>query len=181
MKNRFLCVVGVLCVLCSAPLAAQETEGYPAAERGGRSIVLEASGSPRIGYWTRRSTRTDLGLDVMLQGLLGDSQTDLSIGVTPAMKRYLSSPGPLAPYIYAGVPLNYHRFERDNVGVPDDTSDAFGVGGIAGFGLDWYPIPQLSLGGHAGLRAGYLNRGDDAGSSIQLGTLSSGVRMHLYF
>ena len=181
MKSRSLAFAGLICVLCSAPLAAQETEGYPAAERGRRSIVLEASRSPRIGYWTRKSERTDLGLDVMLQGILGDSRTDLNIGVTPAVKRYLASPGPLAPYIYVGVPLDYRRSERDNVGAPDDTVDSFGVGGIAGFGLDWHPITQVSLGGHIGLRASYFDPGDDGDSSIQLGTLSSGVRVHLSF
>lgn len=100
---------------------------------------------------------------------------------TPATKRYLRSTGPLAPYTYWGVPLSYSRTENENTGAPDTSQDAFGVGGIAGFGLEWLPIAQVSIGGHVGLQGHYLHRTGGEGNMFQLGTMSSSLRVHLYF
>jgi hypothetical protein len=60
-----------------------------------------------------------------------------------------------------------------------DSYDVFGVGATAGVGFDWFLLPRVSVGGHVGLRALYLHR-DDA-SVYQANTLTSGIRLHLYF
>jgi hypothetical protein len=184
MTGQRFSLVCLLCLVCLAPapaLVAQETGPHPAAERGRRSIVLDIDGGPQIGFWTRRTDRTDLGLDLGLNAYLRDDLRQLSIAVTPGIKRYLTSVAPLAPYVYFGLPLNYTRQDDDNVGTPDNTRHAVGVGGQVGFGLEWFPVTQVSIGGHVGFRTHYQSWDDDFDDTLQLGTMSSGARVHLYF
>ena len=79
------------------------------------------------------------------------------------------------------MPLSYSRAEVDNTGAEDASANVYGVGGLVGFGLEWFPIPQVSVGGHLGLRGHFQYRDDDEGNAIQFGTTSSGLRVHLYF
>ena len=171
MKKWVLALTGILGLAHTTPLAAQAVGSYSAVERGGRSIVLSVGGGGQIGYWTRRNERTDLGLEVGVNGIAGEGTTVLTLSVTPALKRYHAPTGPLAPYTYLGIPLSYAVSESD---------DVFRVGGLVGFGLEWLPVPQVSLGGHVGLRASYHHQGGGLGL-IDFGTVSSGIRMHLYF
>ena len=179
MNERLLILVGLLCFMPPTTLVAQETGSQPAAGRGEHSIVLDINGGPQIGFWARASDRTDLGLDLGVNGLLRGETTHLSVMATPAIKRYLTSTGPLAPYLYFGVPLNYTRQDNDNVGAPDDVQHGFGVGGRAAFGLEWFPVRQVSIGGHVGLQANFQHWNNDSDDTLQLGTVSSGARVHL--
>lgn len=180
MNQRLLALAG-LCLLSATPLIAQETGTHPAAERGRHSILLDIDGGPQIGFWARHGDRTDLGLDLGVTGFVREGNRQYSLVATPAIKRYLTSPGPLAPYLYFGVPLNYSRQEDDSAGAPDNIQQAVGVGGRAGFGLEWFPISQLSIGGHVGFLGHYQHWTNDFGDALQLGTMSSGARIHLYF
>lgn len=180
MTSRVAALAVILVVISTTALAAQEIGSHPASERGRRSIVLDVSGGPQIGYWTRRSDRTDLGLDFGVGGMLSHDVDNVSISLTPAIKRYLSTTGPLAPYTYFGVPLTYSRSEFDNTGAPDDNVNTYALGGLVGFGLEWFPIAQVSIGGHVGLRGEFMHRDDDEGNTIRFGTTSSGIRVHLY-
>jgi hypothetical protein len=164
----------------AAPLQAQAVGAHPATERGKHSIALEVDGGPQIGYWSRRSERTDLGLDVGVSGLWSDGSDQIAVALTPAIKHYLRPTGALAPYTYWGIPLTYMRTSNDNVGVPDTSHDRWGAGGLVGFGLDWFPISQVSIGGHVGFRIDYTDLPDDD-QYLRIGTASSGIRVHLYF
>ena len=49
-----------------------------------------------------------------------------------------------------------------------------------GLGLDWFPVPSVSIGGHAAVRASYLKYSEQPGA-LSVGTTSSGIRVQLYF
>jgi hypothetical protein len=180
MKKWIAAIAVVLGLVFSKPLHAQTIGSHPAVERGNRSIVLDVGGNAQIGFWTRSSDRTDLGLDLLFDGIFGESGSRVAVGITPSLKRYLSSEGALAPYTYLGIPLSYARIDNNNTGAPDTTDDTYSVGGLIGFGLEWLPIRQVSIGGHVGLRAYYYDQSGTEGT-FGLRTQSSGVRVHLYF
>jgi hypothetical protein len=180
MKNGILILAGALLLAPATPLAAQTITSHPASERGQHSLALSFYGGQQIGYWTKKSDRTDLGLDFGVSGAFRDETTDLTINLTPALKHYLSAAGALAPYSYVGLPFSWNRTSRDNVGAPDGSSSAVSVGGSVGLGLDWFPLPQVSIGGHAGLVA-YHWGSEGAEGTFIINTLSSGVRVQLYF
>jgi hypothetical protein len=83
MKRWSLILAGALVLAPVAPAAAQSVGAYPAAERGRHSIVVGTAGNGSIGYWTRRSDRTDLGLDLAANVLTSGGNYSLSIGLTP--------------------------------------------------------------------------------------------------
>jgi hypothetical protein len=178
MHIRVAAVVAILCTFVTLPLAAQAMDSLPAVDRGSRSIALDVGRNAQIGLWTRSSDRTDLGLDLLIDGIFGESSRRFALDITPALKRYLRTDGALAPYTYVGIPLSFARTESDNTDIPD--ANLYSVGGLIGFGLDWLPVRQVSIGGHIGLRAYYID-GSRTDGTFGLRTQSSGVRMHLYF
>src|SRR5688500_17285013 len=136
MKNRIAALTIILVVAFSDRVSAQSPDSVPAVERGSRSIVLALGNTSQIGYWLQRHDRTDLGLAFSITGILGENRDGISVGITPALKRYLRSTGALAPYTYLGIPLRYGRTQWDNNGTPDATDDFYSVGGNVGFGLE---------------------------------------------
>jgi hypothetical protein len=180
MKSGILILAGALLLAPATPLAAQTITSHPASERGEHSLALSLNGTSQIGYWTRQSDRTDLGFEVGANGLFSDSNSHVSLTVTPAIKRYHSSAGPLAPYTYIGIPLYYTRSTADNVDFPDTKFNSYGLGGIVGIGLDWFPLQHVSIGGHAGLRANFFDQ-TDGDAAFSIGTFTSGIRAQLYF
>jgi hypothetical protein len=180
MMKWSVVLAGVLAAAASTPLVAQTVETHPEVQRGEHSIALDVSNDLEIGYWNRQSERMDLGLQVWAQGVWSDANDRLAIGITPAIKQYFGSAGRLAPYSYWGIPLGYTRVAYDNTGVEDTNEDSFSVGGELGFGLDWFPVPQVSVGGHVGLMAAYSGIASDENTFLLL-TQSSGIRVHLYF
>lgn len=181
MAKRISLALLAVTLLLTSTLAAQTTEASNnPEERGTRSIAVAVDAAPSIGYWFRAGERTDLGLDVILEGLFSDRTRVLSVGATPALKRYLETEGTLAQYLIFGVPLQYRRQEHESVGGDDATDDVYQVGGLFGFGLEWSPVRQVSVGGHVGLRADYISR-DSADNHLAVRTHSSGLRVHLYF
>lgn len=180
MKNGILILAGALLLVPATPLAAQSLTSHPASERGNHSLSLSLYGGPQIGYWVRKSGRTDLGVDFGASGMFHEDNTTFSLTATPALKRYLAPAGALAPYTYIGAPFTYGRSTSHIDGSPDDSHSSVVAGGIVGLGLDWFPVRQVSIGGHAGLTAYYWKpEGDE--STLVIQTLTSGVRVQFYF
>jgi hypothetical protein len=175
MKNGILILAGALLLAPTTPLAAQTIGSYPAAERGQHSISLSIDGDSQIGYWTRQSDRTDLGLELGVTGLFSDSNSSVSLNLTPAIKHYVTPAGPLAPYTYLGIPVSFARASNDL-----DSQHSFGLGGVFAFGVDWFPLPQVSVGGHAGVDVFYSNVGSGSGL-FSVRTFTSAIRAQLYF
>ncbi|HYH82262.1 MAG TPA: hypothetical protein VEX86_20805, partial [Longimicrobium sp.] len=115
-----------------------------------------------------------------------------AIGVGPALKLYTADAGDLRPYVFAsaGVTFVRNRSESPDQGGGTSVSEGDGtsMNAALGLGLQWSPIPRVSIGGHAGIEA---NRGEGttqfgAGGQIDvdghaIGTFTSGLRLHFYF
>lgn len=176
MTRRLVVLAAALGGLLATSAQAQTVGSHPAADRGTRSLALQINSSPQIGLWMRHSDRTDLGLEFSLNARFGSRDRNYSVGVMPGMKRYVSSDGPLAPYTYFAIPLFYGRTDYEEV--PD--YDYYSAGALLALGMDWFPIPRVSIGGHAGVQALYQNPSNDEGV-LNIGTATSAVRVHLYF
>ena len=174
MKNGILILAGALLLAPTTPLAAQTIGSYPATERGQHSIALSIDGNSRIGYWTRQSDRTDLGLELGFGGAFSDSNSNLTLILTPAIKHYVTPAGPLAPYTYFGLPVSFSRSSNDF-----DSSHNWALGGVFALGVDWFPLPQVSVGGHAGVNASY--RDGNGSGLVSVGTFTSAIHAQLYF
>jgi hypothetical protein len=177
MKNGILILAGALLLAPAAPLAGQTMPSHPASERGQHSLLVSTNGSSQIGYWVRKSDRTDIGLEVGGFGDFGRGQRQLGVTATPALKHYLSATGPFTPYTYVGIPLSYQRASSDLSGA---ATHQYGVGGVFGLGLDWFPWSRLSLGAHAALSGVYIKPNGDGGI-FSVRTYTSGIRAQLYF
>lgn len=172
--------------------AAQEAD---AAERRARSISLAVNDGIEIGYWTRLSERSDLGLNVgVALETLGNDDTEqslLSISFEPAIKRYATADGPFLPYGYGSLIFSYGRLTSGVTQGGADveiTRDQQRYGASAGIGMDWFPAQRISVGGHAGLAGGYQSteaggdffQEDGEQTGFFVNTFSSGIRVHLY-
>ena len=64
-------------------------------------------------------------------------------------------------------------------GQPQDrTSRGAGIDG--GFGVDWFPVDQMSIGGWTGLRFSN-DRAENDDTTSRFRTVTTGLRVHLYF
>lgn len=159
--------------------------------RGRTSLALSAFGNGgSIGYWTMISDRTNLGVRVGLS--LGGTDFDggetgigLSISAGPALKRYLrGSARPVAPFLYGGLNASWGEEEMQGGEVRRG-----GAGLEGGFGVDWFPAPQVSIGGYTGARLAYSHQAFEFDAPTDrstqdawtLGTFTSGVVLHIYF
>jgi hypothetical protein len=168
---------------------AQEAEGFPRAP----SIALAAGGGQTVGVWLPMGERLQAGAEVGVGwnrrgGTEGgaDPSNQWGANLSLLVKAPMTGPeGELVPYFVAGPQVGVARGSQVS-----QESTQFGA--IAGFGLDWFPAPRVSVGGHIGARvAGRRIRHpgtDPFGNPTtlsdrtdwSLATLSSGIRVHLY-
>lgn len=183
-------------VLTSAPAAAQAWRP----EEGDRALVFTlptawggGGGSGGIGLWWQRSDRTALGMDLLLGFRQQRSGSDvqertnqsLTFGLSPALKRYFEGTTTTAPFLRGDVGVELSRSWHDRpLGRNDGGySVRFRLGG--GFGIDWFPVQGLGIGGHAGIAAQYgingSNASDVTSHSISVGTFTTGLSILFYF
>jgi hypothetical protein len=152
---------------------------------GTLSISLGLDRSPEAGIWFTATRYTRIGLLGTIDrtsnssegpgdGTASSSRFRYTVG--PALKWYLVTDGDrVAPYWHTS----------GWVGGDDPPGDrrvtTLGVDG--GFGVDWFPVPQVSFGGYTGLEFTYerTKEGDVTNTFSRLGTLTAGLQMHIYF
>lgn len=155
------------------------------AGRAKHSIVAEMGANTTIGVGIRTGARTDFVLQV--GGSVSDeSGTTLqSVSLRPALVRYWgSTESSVAPYLLLGLKAEWS--ELDLGGSP--RSDRR-IGVVAGVGMDWFPTQRVSLGGNIGVEAlsvrtegpVLLPGSDPVSSGYRIGTVSSGIRLRLFF
>lgn len=177
----------------TSPAIAQEVR---AAERRARSVSVGVNDGVEFGYWNRISRRADVGLNLGFSvETLGDDTGDQKLrtfSLEPALKLYAAPDGAFLPYGYASVFGSYGRLSATGTGGGNDGSatvrnDQREYGASLGLGLDWFPARRISLGAHVGVAGGYRSQelsgpfDDQKQDGVFLNTLSSGLRVHLYF
>jgi hypothetical protein len=134
----------------------------------------------------RLGDRTDLGLEGGLRTADDDDSSSWLVSLRPALKRYLGdSEAPVALYWVGGLLLTWTETELASLSVATTHRE---LGAFMGLGLDWFPAERVSVGGHIAIEGAATRRRtpalgvpDSEVSGYEVGTLSSGIRLQLYF
>lgn len=178
------------------------------------SFAVPGGGNPyangAVGFWYMITDNINLGINLGLgieatetiNGYNTDAEdststTAFDLLLAPAMRYYLFNTDSVAPYILGQ--LNFHKFFDDNDDTTadlDDDNNAYNselqpeLALIGGFGLEWFPVEQFSVGGHVGLGIDILRQHDapaqTEGATVtkngfRIGTFTSALTANLYF
>lgn len=180
---RSVVVVALGCALTATLAQAQADPSVGA--RAKHFIVLDVGSNTALGVGLRAGERTDVLLEGSVR-LLDDGATSVrTVFLRPAIERYWGpTESSVAPYLLLGLKAEWVRFE----GGLALASSLRRLGGMAGVGLDWFPIQRVSLGGHIGVEALAVRQdgsafppASDVTTGHDVGTFASGVRFRLFF
>jgi hypothetical protein len=182
-KGRMALLLSVaLWLLLSPPLL--EAQSPAPVSQGTRSLSfgIDGSGSSEAGIWYFISDRSNLGLLGTLDWVSEDrggarsDRSQFTLGIGPRIKWYVTGSPRIAPFWYGGLGFTHSR--RSEEGEADRTSRGVGIDG--GFGVDWFPVDQMSVGGWTGLRFSN-DRAENDDTTSRFRTVTTGLRVHLYF
>lgn len=176
------------CVLAAAPAAAQDA-GAPA---GSTAISVDVGGSYVLGLWRQMSPRSRAGIEVgttVSRAEGGGREQDFdSYTVRPTIKLFSGGDGALRPYTLVGAYVEGYRQRSAREDIDAESVYSTTEAGVrAGVGMKWMPVSRLAVGGHAGVRGGYLKTTQDNSIDEQdltgwsVGTFTSGIVLSLFF
>lgn len=177
--------VPALLLATSQPLRAQAPQ---ALARGTLSLefALPDGGGGNFGLWNQVGTSTSIGWTVGFDyskeeaEQTGTSASRLAISLGPELKEHFSIRPRVAPFYRFGIAGLYDRRRLTTAdGETEERTESWGVAGSAALGVDWFPLDQVSIGGHTGFRLGYTD-GDDR-SFLTARTFLSQLTMRIYF
>jgi len=177
----FAVAIPAILLATSQPLQAQAPQGLA---RGTLSLefALPEGGGGNFGLWNQVGTSTSIGWNVGFS--YSNDETDIAersrlhVSVGPELKEHFSIRPRVAPFYRFGLFGLYDRDLRTQNEL-ETRETSWGVGGSVALGVDWFPLDQISLGGHTGFRVGYLEAQD--GSRLNAGTFLSELTMRIYF
>ncbi|MBJ6724948.1 outer membrane protein [Geomesophilobacter sediminis] len=192
MKTVLL--LAVLSFLMVQPALAQD-EKVTLGQRGDNAIALGVNeGTATIGYWHKLSGSDDLGVDFGIQYRDHETFNNQTYQVMPAIKHYLFPEKSFSPYLYGGLIASYGNNDtRETTQQSGSRTESYTAGALGGLGMEWFPIRNLSIGGHVGVRAQYEYNKTTYSSSnfvvpppnkdegFTIGTFNSGIRLNLSF
>lgn len=175
--------IPAILVATSQPLQAQAPQGLA---RGTLSLefALPDGGGGNFGLWNQVGTSTSIGWTVGFdygkeeRDDIDSSSSRLTISVGPELKEHFSIRPRVAPFYRFGISGLYDRTIQTQDDLENRT-ESWGVGGSAALGVDWFPLDQISIGGHTGFRVDYLDREDR--SQLTARTFLSQLTMRIYF
>lgn len=164
-----------------APVRADQAPTALAAGKHSLSFSVPGGGNPyangAFGYWMMLTPEVNFGINVGLsldrQDAGADTITSWDLLLAPTLKYYTSRRSTVAPYYFAQLNLRLHDSGIDNA----SNDPELGLAG--GLGVEWFPVPAFSIGGHAGLGIDILRQGN--GEPIAIGTFTSGLSAQIYF
>jgi len=173
-------VFAVAAALTAAPALEAQAPGATGEGTKSLSFAIDGSGSSEAGIWYFISDRTNVGLLGTLESTseerTGPDRSTFTLGIGPRIKWYATPSARVGPYWFGGLSFRHVRRSEDDA----DDRTSRGLGLDAGFGVDWFPVDQMSIGGWTGLR--YTNdRAENDNVTSRLGTATTGLRMHIYF
>jgi hypothetical protein len=171
----------LLLSLVSAPAAQGQSPAPMSHGTKSISFGIDGSGSAEAGIWTFISDRSNVGLIGTLDWRSEDrdpqaDRSEFTLGIGPRLKWYLDGSPRVAPFWYGGLDFRHTRRKEDD----EDERSSRGLGLDGGFGVDWFPVGQISIGGWTGLRL-TSDRAENDNTTTRLRTLTTGLRMHIYF
>ncbi|HEU0013012.1 MAG TPA: hypothetical protein VFQ45_04980 [Longimicrobium sp.] len=159
------------------------------------SIALRVGETVGFGLWRNVGPALAVGLELAasVDRLEGDDleQEISDFTVEPAVKLYGPSGQPARSYLWGSVFYSVASETSTDTSGDETEIEVTQMGGSLGFGLEWFPIDRVSVGGHVGVRAGVRTTAfifDDGLGDDELKadgpffrTLASGIRVHFYF
>ena len=185
---------GLACVLAAAPALAQD-DAAPA-PAGATAVSLEVGSGYVVGVWRQLSSRTRAGIEAgaILSRTAGDGREQdlVHFTVAPTVKLFSAADGALRPYTLVGAYVEgYGQHLDSDESVAEYSSLNTEAGVRAGVGMEWMPVRRLAVGGHVGVRGGYVRNttgnqaGDDSDERTATGwsasTFASGISLTLFF
>jgi hypothetical protein len=166
------------------PSSGLHAQSPPGVTEGTRSLSfgIDGSGSGEAGLWIFISERSNLGILGTLDWISEDREsprsdrTHFSLGLGPRIKWYVAGSPRVAPFWFGGMQFSHTRRTEDD----EDDHTTRGLGLEGGFGVDWFPVDQMSVGGWTGLRL-TTDRAENDDTTTRLRTLTTGLRVHVYF
>jgi len=172
--------------VCAVPAHARAQNGRPLPAVGsyGVSFSLPQGGGAGFGIRRMLSGSRSAGLDVQL-GVswrkLDDAQgeersrTSFALSLNPDLRLYRRMSGPVVPFVEIDGRVGY-RNAHNEAWVVD------GGGGV-GLGVEWLPLPAMSISGSTGLAwtVGHQRSGGSSENSVTFGVFRSELSLNLYF
>lgn len=180
MKIRMLVAALALCLFASPAFAQGQAPNRLDESVFSLSFGVPAGGNPyaggALGLWYMVASPINLGVNLGFaidsSGDGDDSVTTTDILIAPAVKYYLNTNGQIAPFVLGQI-----NFRTASDG-DDDTDNTTEFGLAFGFGVEWFPTRNFSIGGHTGL--GFDLVRPDPGN-FAMGTLHSGLSAQFYW
>ncbi|MDH5589334.1 MAG: hypothetical protein OEZ65_09805 [Gemmatimonadota bacterium] len=184
MISRYLVVVASVTVAAIPTQShAQSERSLPPAGSYGISFGLPDGGGSSFGIRKLLSETTNGGLDFQF-GLrrleyggtdLRDPETLVGFGVVPSVRLYRREFGDVVPFLEVHGAVVYQK------GAVDSWAASAAVG--TGLGVEWFPVPGMSVSGSVGIEGTYDHV--DAGTVTRTGygvtTRRSELSVNLYF
>ncbi len=170
-SHKFSVLLAVLVSLClvASTAFAQDDDGKPTALEAGTHALSfgfpgggsagwggQLSGMPTFAYFHNFDPQFQAGAGAIVM-----YDDDIAFEITPTGKFFLSTTEQVVPYLFGSVDLSY------------DGND-FDVGIGAGFGAEYFWIPQFSIGANFGIAL--LDR-----TGADFTTFVSGMNANFYF
>jgi opacity protein-like surface antigen len=206
MRRFRILSAGLLLALGAANAGAEDSPS-PTLQKGRWSLAFSATGGggAGLGIWHLISSRVNLGLTVTGSIDDDDSKTDelrrdedssdqlfdesdgrsWTLTVEPGIKWYPVVGERVSPFVRGSASFTHHSSRstsRDEnpssvylIEYHTDDTD-YGVG--VGIGVEWTPLPFMSIGGHTGISVSYRRREEIRGSASDLDTRYSASVRH---
>lgn len=159
MKNltkRCLLAIAIL-AMATVTFAQEKDKRVNSLERGNRSLAFSLlSDGGTFGYWVLKSKRTNLGINLSLRVShydAGRKSTSWNVQLAPAIKRYMIVYKSVAPHYYGSLQIGYGK---------DSNATNWNIGLNAGLGVEWFPVPEVSVGSFTGFNLSYSQRKADS-------------------
>ncbi|HST59198.1 MAG TPA: hypothetical protein VLK84_10925 [Longimicrobium sp.] len=185
MHIRRFAAAAIAVLALAAPARAQDVPAQDAPadsapplpnglRKGAWSLSFVAPGysglggeTAEFGVWEMVGPRTNVGvtLDLSVAGQSRETSgandqttayTRLGLGLNA--RRYLATSRSVVPYVHGRVFGRVGFDRRDDVGSGfEENVRSLGAGADAGVGVEWFPVRQVSLSGHTGVRFSSFN------------------------
>ena len=180
MKNSTKsCLVTVVILIMAASAFTQEKDKrVNSLERGKRSLAFSLfSDGGTFGYWVLKSRLTNLGLNCSLHVSHfddGRKRTSWNVQLAPAIKRYMIVYKSVAPHYYGSLQAGYGK---------SGNATNWNFGFIAGLGVEWFPVPEISVGSFTGFNFSYSQQkaGDYTQKAFTVLSFTPRLTMNIYF
>jgi hypothetical protein len=171
-------------VALALPLLASAQDRASTPPPGSHAVTFSLPDGGGAGFGVRRvlGSGANAGLELLIGVSRSSTDTptgeltssNYQVGLAPDIRLYRGSSAPVVPFVELSGEIRYLKSD-------DDDWVLRGVAG-AGLGVEWFPLPSISVSGSTGLRLD-LARADGATTSntLQLGAGRSALRLNLYF